>query len=718
LHTYNNTSEIQFLDRSKLYYNKYTDKLYCYENTGGNITISEIKSSNLDKKQIIKRFYFDKNESYELYQFKIFEHENLTYMAAVYEEEREKIYIIKIHANMPINPSEEFVINTKTDEYNDFILSFDISKDSKKFVISQFNGTFIYELDFTKKQFKAEKASVVSYKKIAWIDNRLIGTTDSYRRLEIFSPNEFPSFLLNNVEDFDLIDFNSTYIFIRYTRYINKEPEIFRYNPPTLYKKLMEIFKWPLSFIGLAGGAQPTSEPTESFGLLPMITKGVSWIVTNIESHITESIKLTGEWIRSPSRSIDSFFILLSKLATGFTSILDPQIANSYVFNGETGHIEYNGPNVGKIETIVSPQFKFYIGYKTKIQYLIDSKPMDTVSYVEARPIATALVMGWIESNKIKPTSVEKIVAQSQSKYQFEMGSDNSITIYNKETKQPVQTIQTSVNLWLESNPDQAQKVATQVCEEMFGANSNSTCSQYFYSVLGKSALSMIKIFGKQVETSSDLKTLLLTVNPGIKYEILKKLGWKVDQTNKLIGFDTWIKTQPVEISAYFATKSGPDVKAILESYVQDVQTHLSNQIIKDQELNQSNPKIKSNKSKRLSSYQIAMLRSKQIDQTSKLIQGPIITGPLNHLLKLNMVGGYTNQTNQTNPLDELESKYQMIKLNLSNANKSISSNTDRKINLLIKSVSELEQSGSSLYPDKLIKLTNAFGKLQDYLDI
>jgi len=470
-------------------------------------------------------------------------------------------------------------------------------------------------------------------------------------------------------------------------------------------EKILDVFKNYMS-LEHEGGANPT--PTDQFGMLSMVTKGIRWVVTNIKSYIKESIDITREWIKSPDKSFETFVILLTKVATGSKSNLSPEILNLYSFNGGTGHIEFLGKLPGRIETILTSKVKFYITYNSKIgqketKYFFNGLPMDTISYIESRPIATALVIAWVETTNSKHLiSPEQIISKSQSKYVFELNSDGRVIIYNRETKAPVQSIQTSIDLWLGSTPIQAKISATQVCKEMFGVETgldNSTCAQYFYSVLGKSGLTIVKILGKQVESSSDIKSLLLGTNPGIKYEILKKLEWKINSSNKLISFEDWVKSQPIEFGDYFKTKPGLEVKTILEVYIQDVQTHLENDLKQ-----YTNPK-QTNHYKRLTSSQVAALRSIQIDQTSKLI-----------LPKYFNIQGGVDYKLETKPVTDLETKFNFIKTQLEGGNKIISSNTENKINELIQSVSSLEELNSPLYPAKLIKLNKTFGKLEDYL--
>jgi len=490
---------------------------------------------------------------------------------------------------------------------------------------------------------------------------------------------------------------------------------------PVLKRKLFNILRF-FSF-NLFGGAKPSDQtPIDQFGMLSMITQGIRWAVGNIKSYIKESISLTREWIKSPDRSFETFLILLTKVATGSKSNLSQEILNSYSFNGGTGHIEFLGNLPGRIETLITPKIKFYVTYNSKLgqnetKYFFNGLPMNTISYINSRPIATALVIGWIESTKFNSVTPEQIIAKSQFKYVFELNSDGKVIVYNRETNAEVQSIQTSIDLWLGSNPTQAKISATQVCKEMFDISTgldNPICSQYFYSVLGRSALSMVKILGKQVETSSDIKNLLISTNPGIKYEILKKLGWKINSSNKLIGFDDWIKTQPIEFSDYFKTKPGLEVKSILEGYVQDIETHLKNDLKQDISNRETNvTPIQKNRIKRLTSSQVAALRSIQIDQTAKLIKDKETYNIKGIILPkyINMSGG-----ENINAVSEIETKFNFIKFQLAGGNKKISPNTETKINLLIQSVSSLEQLNSPLYPTKLIKLNKIFSKLEDYL--
>lgn len=563
-----------------------------------------------------------------------------------------------------------------------------------------------------------------NYKQIYVIKSKLVTLTKEGEIIIYNELNKDTKFKINdkNIDRFEIFEFNENlYILL----HIQNSQKIYKIdgkggykteeiNINNLEKELEQILNFE-TINNQSGGVN--SKPSDSFGLLSMVTNGIRWIVKNIKTYISQSIELTREWIRSPGKSVTSFFALLAKIATGSKSSLSPQILSSYTFNGSTGHIEYVGIPPAKIETIITPNIKFYIGYdyklaKTQTEYFVNGEQMETISYIQSRPIATALVTAWFESEG-KPSY--KLTHPTQSKYQFEINPDGKIIVYDKATQVPIQSIQTSIDLWVgpNPNPSQAQAVATQVCKEMFGIGTglaNPTCSQYFYSVLGKSALSMMKIIGSQVEKSDDIKTLLTEANPGIKYEILKKLSWTMDSKRNLIPYDSWVKSQSQQTREYLETKPGQIVKSILKTYIQDVQAHLSQISEKNKESDEQKYKSRPiNKSKRLTPSQVAMLRSDQIKKTSKLIDYGYPG------LNLNL--------NQTQPIisggaDEFVTKYQKIKTELASFGKLVSSNTEKKIIELIDSINLLEQRGSGLleYSENLIKLTKAFGKLEDYL--
>jgi hypothetical protein len=656
----------------------------------------------------------------------------------------------KEFANIKIQVKEEEITQFKISSNKIFILFKSTlkgyNKDNKEFtefcsfesvndfcVLSE-KMYFINDKSLVLFNYKSKAQEIIKetkqIKQIINIDEKLFSLINNKIVLSVGKLRNYKP--ITNVESFQLIKYNNqVYILTSMqdnTRKLYKIQKDSIHREQKLEEQLLDLFK---SFIssGLDGGANPANPtPTDKFSMLSMlsmVTKGIRWTVTNIKSYIKESIDLTREWIKSPDKSFETFVILLTKVATGSKSNLSPEILNSYSFNGGTGHIEFLGKLPGRIETLLTPKIKFYVKYNSKLgqnetKYFFNRLPMDTISYIESRPIATALVIGWIESTNSKHLiSPEQIIAKSQSKYVFELNPDGQVIVYNRETKAPVQSIQTSIDLWLGSNSTQAKISATEVCKEMFGVSTgldNPTCSQYFYSVLGRSGLTMVKILGKQVETSSDIKSLLLGTNPGIKYEILKKLGWKINSSNKLIDFDNWVKTQPIEFGDYFKTKPGLEVKSILEGYIQDIQTHLENDLKKDINQTNVNPS-KKNHAKRLTSSQVAALRSIQIDQTSKLIKDKETYNIKGLILPkyFNMSGGSDFKLDTT-PVTDLDKKFNFIKFQLAGGNKIISSNTENKINSLIQSVSLLEQLNSPLYPAKLIKLNKTFSKLEDYL--
>jgi hypothetical protein len=341
---------------------------------------------------------------------------------------------------------------------------------------------------------------------------------------------------------------------------------------------------------------------------------------------------------------------------------------------------------------------------------------MNTISQIGGKPFATALVFGYIEHMKSLGLARSLIdstnLTNPVNKYIFELSPDNIVKIYEKDTNKLVESMSTSIEHWTKSDEKLAIQTAQNVCKEMFGFNeSNPTCSKYFYSVLGRSALGMMKVLGTEIKSKTNVLQLLKQANPAIKYEILKSLEWKTDSKKILISLDQWIKLQShskPEIITYLETDEGKVIKEILKLYINDVNEWIQLLGSNSQTVNLAPRQIKA---KRLTSAQVARLRSEQISDTSKLIVTDLKTNE-QHTLKM-LKGGYM-LSNSSQCSQEFESKLSNIKSKLVGGNKVLSSNTETKIRSLIQQVSELEGYGPvALYGKKLAHLTNVFGKLE-----
>lgn len=230
---------------------------------------------------------------------------------------------------------------------------------------------------------------------------------------------------------------------------------------------------------------------------------------------------------------------------------------------------KYN-PDIRSIETI----------YKNNT----DSSIILGISHIESKPIATALVLAYIETHRAE--LVDKMIDLTsddpldKTKYLFEINADGSIKIYDKKTKEELVSVQTAIN----QKNEEAKKTMVKVCKQMFNVDDgldNSECAKYFYFILGKSALGIVTLFGNQIKSPDDITRILHDTNIVIKYELLKKLGWKfrftADNSKELISCDEWIKIVKIkDIETYMETDAGKQVKNLLIHFVDAVNENIN----------------------------------------------------------------------------------------------------------------------------------------------
>lgn len=480
-------------------------------------------------------------------------------------------------------------------------------------------------------------------------------------------------------------------------------------------KQVFEQFVGPIGSnnLNLVGGAKTTDE----YGLLPMITQGIKWLSENITSLISKANDLMKNFISGTKITFENFSEQIIKFITGSKSIITPELLRLFEFNNSTGHIQFKGPSNYKIVTQITD--KIFIYFNGDITtYKVNGEQLDTISTIQSKPFATALVLAYIEHMQSLGLGKTLISPSNEfNKYVYELAPDATVKIYEKETNKLVQSMGLAIQQWDSGDGITAAQTTQNVCKEMFGIDSqtkSNTCSKYFYSILGRSALGMIQILGTEAKSKSSVIQLLKQANPAIKYEILKNLEWKTNSKRNLIKLDEWIKLQSEtrpEIAEYLQTESGKLVKEILENYITDVEQWIHS-LEEPKELTKP---IKSLGPKRLTATQVARLRSSQIEDTAKLIVTDL-ESKQTYTLKPMSGGECENNKNKTNNLcvQEFESKLATIKTKLEGGNKILSSNTETKIRLLINQVAGLEDFGPvNLYGKKLAQLTNVFGKLE-----
>ena len=173
-----------------------------------------------------------------------------------------------------------------------------------------------------------------------------------------------------------------------------------------------------------------------------------------------------------------------------------------YSFNKKTGLIEYktnNNNNFNNIITSISHNdlFNFKEIYmitenngqiKFDINNIIIDNNEQNISYIDNKPIHYVLIMVYLISKK------------------------NKTLIYPELSD---------------------DKKYDETCREIFGPNYNTDiCAKYFYSVIGKNYISVIKNFKENNYIIESPKTL---------YMILKNLNWKKNK-DKIISVDKWLE--------------------------------------------------------------------------------------------------------------------------------------------------------------------------------
>lgn len=288
----------------------------------------------------------------------------------------------------------------------------------------------------------------------------------------------------------------------------------------------------------------------------------------------------------------------------------------SYYFNASTGLIDL----IGFTNKIVVLNSSSYFGKKgivmeitgSKITYKINGEVTDSISYINAKPVHTALVLTYMTSNiKNKVQTSEK----SDSKYLYSIENDK-IRLFEKNSDgsqgNEIQSVQMAIRNELEGNYQAARDARNKVCEKLFGVNeSNPLCAKHFYTILGKSGLGMLHNLAEPTK-KDHIYSALINAEPNIKYEILKNLGWKMKvlrNDKQIVDVDEWLETLGQDLRSEYEKyfKNYSHVKIILNKMIQDLN---NNTKILDQKYNQlvNTPKPLVRK-KRLTSAQIAMLR-------------------------------------------------------------------------------------------------------------
>lgn len=358
-------------------------------------------------------------------------------------------------------------------------------------------------------------------------------------------------------------------------------------NLSSLKEQVLDIFKKYFT-PNLNGGSQVKSYTST-------IIKGaigigiLYYILDYIDAAFVEFTK----WYNSPNKTVTSFFKMLTNILS--SSSIDLKIVDSYSFNEGTGMLECDYKqkfntiitklthsnsdiekcNLGEIEMITSHDI---YTKKNKITYTVNSIALDSVTYIESKPVSTALVMTYICAKKELFT-----IKKNPQDYTYEITSDNVVKLYEKNTQKEIISVSAAINQFKNNLEEIGENTMKHICKDIFQVEEglkNENCSKHFFSILGGSGLSMLENIGEIAKTNIEIKNILKNTNPLIKYEIIKNLNWKmkVNNNNKyLISLEDWLKIiNKPEFKKYLDSENGLIVKEIIIEMVNDINTNTS----------------------------------------------------------------------------------------------------------------------------------------------
>jgi hypothetical protein len=260
---------------------------------------------------------------------------------------------------------------------------------------------------------------------------------------------------------------------------------------------------------------------------------------------------------------------LLNDLYNSFNIKLKPEVKSTnltnnnynYIFDkisgiikcfGNTDRILYLTPIENKLESIKLISKNCEIKYYDNNNFEINS-----ISLILGKPVHTALVIAYIYSTKVK---------HPINNYRFSLNPNGEVNIYDTRTGNEL----ASATLYIKKDP-QDIAILKETCNQVFGnKHSDSICNNYFYSILGRSAISLFKTLDTSIREKYNIQDLLESANPAIQYEILKTLKFKKYSNGKICTIDEWIRTlnksQSEEYKNYLINNN--QVKNIIEKII------------------------------------------------------------------------------------------------------------------------------------------------------
>jgi len=392
-----------------------------------------------------------------------------------------------------------------------------------------------------------------------------------------------------------------------------------------------------------------------------------------------------------------------------------------FSFNIETGCITFNGNN-NKFKNIItsicdsdiygiSHIYMITDGTDNSIKYDINATLMsgDSISYIEGHPVHLALVMAYLFANKVMGNK-----HLENNKYLYSLDENNMIKVMSVENNDNNNT-RTITNpniyeaIYNTSDDLSDNKILIKTCQEIFNIDNpkDPVCSMHFYSILGKSAISMITNIGTQINSKAEIFNTILKANPGILYEILKNLNWKLkinkNQKKEMVNVNTWLsRLKENERNSYsFYLDQNPQVKNLLEKIVERINNDPGILEVKYEETVQSTVQQPRKKKRIMNSFKNAMQHTMENSQLY-LPQTPLGFNGFNFYQTINpftLNGG-------SKKINNLEEKYNMMTNQLAKINQKISTVTNNKILHKIESINKLSSELDTII-NKINEYTN-----------
>ena len=390
-------------------------------------------------------------------------------------------------------------------------------------------------------------------------------------------------------------------------------------------------------------------------------------------------------------------------------------------FSLEAAQFSFN-PSTGAITTVYRPSSKNYILISLgshfgineiymviepngSISYEVGDLKVDSKSYIENKPVETALVLAYLVKDKhfSKLSSHSSSSSGESSDYVFNFEDDGSLVLSKKDSQGKLVQIESvsSVIKQQMANDSNAAANKTKVCKDLFGSE-NESCNKHFYSILGRAGLNMLANIGEAASKSAIISKLN-SAEVNIKYEILKNLDWKMKISNgnkAMVSVAEWVqrlkddKRENVKdlgnkYEGYLNSKQ--DVKQLLENMVNHINTN-SRLLAEKYKEAVEQPAASVKRRRRLTSEQVGKLRSQVITENNLLYTPfPFPGRPGVLAYPLNQNGGGHNNF-------DYKQSFNMIKQSLAGFKQKLSTATEKKLEEKIQKIEKLENDLADIH--------------------